>query len=155
MAGPMSTPRMNRYVSLVRDFAARAVLFHETVAQKLGLHATDVKALRLLGDEAMTAGQLAERVGLTGASVTALVDRLEDSGFVIRQRDAADRRRVTIKAVPAKIQKLDRLYDAYGAAMAKLLTSYDDKAFAAITDYLAQATDLLASETAKLRAEKS
>lgn len=149
----MSTPRMDRYVALAREFSARAVLFHETVAQKLGLHATDVKALRLLGEEAMTAGQLAERVGLTGASVTALVDRLEAMGFVTRARDAADRRRVAIRAVPAKVRALDRLYGTYNAEMAALLSGYDAASFAAIADYMAKATDLLAAQTAKLRGE--
>jgi DNA-binding MarR family transcriptional regulator len=147
----MSTPRLDRYVTLVRDFAARAVLFHETVAQKLGLHATDVKALRLLGDKAMSAGQLAEHVGLTGASVTALIDRLEAMGFVTRTRDPADRRRITVRAVPGKIHKLDRLYTDHNAAMATLLSAYTEAEFAAIADYLAKATGLLTAEAAKLR----
>lgn len=149
----MSTARMNRYVALVRDFAARVVLFHETVAQRLGLHASEVKALRLLGDGAMTAGQLATLTGLTAASVTALVDRLEAMGFVTRERDAEDRRRVTVRAVPGKIRDLDRLYDAYHAEMAKVLSQYDTGEFAAIADYLAKASALLAQETTKLRAQ--
>jgi DNA-binding MarR family transcriptional regulator len=150
----MSTPRMDRYVPLVRDFAARVVLFHEIVAQRLDLHATDVKALRLLGDEAMTAGQLAEYTGLTGPSVTALVDRLEAMGYVTRERDAADRRRVAIRAVPAKIRELDRLYAGYNAKMAELLAKYKASEFAAIVDYLAEATELLAKQAKILRGKK-
>jgi DNA-binding MarR family transcriptional regulator len=151
---PMSTPRMNRYVALVRDFAARVVLFHDMVAQRLGLHASEVKALRLLGEGAMTAGQLAELTGLTAASVTALVDRLEAMGFVKRERDAGDRRRVTVRAVSGKIRDLDRLYEAYHAEMAKVLSQYSADEFAAIADYLARASALLVQETAKLRAQR-
>jgi DNA-binding MarR family transcriptional regulator len=150
----VSTARMNRYVALVRDFSARVVMFHETVAQRLGLHASEVKALRLLGKGAMTAGQVAELTGLTAASVTALVDRLEAMGFVTRERDAEDRRRVTIRAVAAKIRDLDRLYDAHHAEMAKMLSTYNADEFAAIADYLARASTLLAQETTKLRAQK-
>jgi hypothetical protein len=36
-------------------------------------------------------------------------------------RGLVDRRRVTIRAVPAKMRRIDRLYDAYGAEMAKIL----------------------------------
>jgi DNA-binding MarR family transcriptional regulator len=149
----VSTARMNRYVALVREFSARVVLFHETVAQRLGLHASEVKALRLLGEGVMTAGQVAELTGLTAASVTALIDRLEAMGFVGRERDAEDRRRVAIRAVPAKIRDLDRSYDAYHAEMAKMLSKYNPDEFAAIADYLAKASTLLAQETAKLRAQ--
>jgi DNA-binding MarR family transcriptional regulator len=150
---PVSSPRMDCYVPLVRDFAARVVLFHEAVAQRLGLHATDVKVLRLLGDEAMTAGALAEHAGLTGAAVTALVDRLEKPGYVTRERDRDDRRRVTIRAVPAKLRELNQLYAGHNAAMSRLLSKYDPAEFAAILDYLSQAAQVLAEQATKLRAE--
>lgn len=74
-------------------------------------------------------------------------------GFVTRERDARDRRRVTVRAVPAKIRDLDRLYDAYHAEMATVLSRYDTGEFAAIADYLAKASVLLAQETTKLRAQ--
>src|SRR5580698_5139089 len=48
--------RMDRYVPLIREFAARDGLFHEAVARTIGLHSTDEKVLRLLGPDAMTAG---------------------------------------------------------------------------------------------------
>src|ERR1700722_2642032 len=117
----MSTSRMDRYIPLVREFSARSVLFHEAVGENVGLNVTDVKVLRLLGDESMTAGQLAEHIGLTGAAVRAPVDRLEAPGYATLEGHEVARRRVTIRAAPAKMRKIDRLYDAYGAEMAKLL----------------------------------
>jgi DNA-binding MarR family transcriptional regulator len=148
-----SSPRMEIYVPLVQEFAARVVLFHETVAQRLGLHATDVKAIRLLGGNAMTAGRLAEHAGLTGAAVTALVDRLEAAGYAVRERDADDRRKVTIRTLPAKVHELDQLYASQGAEMSRLLSKYSATEFAAITDYFANATKILAAQTVKLRNE--
>lgn len=142
---------MDRYVPLVREFAARVVLFHETVAENVGLNATDLKVLRLLGDASMTAGQLTEHIGLTGAAVTALVDRLEAAGYATRERDEADRRRVTIRAIPAKMRKIDRLYEAYSAEMARLLAGYDSKEYAAIEDFLTKTTRLLTEQTMALR----
>ena len=142
---------MHRYIPLVREFAARIVLFHEAVGERVGLNLTDVKVLRLLGDASMTAGQLAEHIGLTGAAVTALVDRLEAAGYATRERDEVDRRRVTIRAIPAKMRKIDRLYDAYGAEMAKILAGYDSKEFALIEDFLTKTTKLLTEQTVALR----
>jgi DNA-binding MarR family transcriptional regulator len=154
MARAASSPHMERYVPLARDLAARVALFHEAAASKLGLNATDVKALRLLSEQALTAGSLANQTGLTGAAVTALVDRLEQTGYVMRERDAGDRRRVTIRAAPAKIRELDRLYAGLSLEMAALLAKYDASEFALIADYITNATEVLAKQTMKLRAER-
>jgi DNA-binding MarR family transcriptional regulator len=148
---------MSRYVPVVREFSARVVFFHEAVAEAVGLHVTDVKVLRLLGEKSMTAGQLVEHTRLTGAAVTALVDRLVAAGYVTRHRDEADRRRVSVRAVPVKVRKIDRLYDGYAAKMAKILGRFNAAEFAAIESFLIQATDLLTEQAATLRerAERS
>ena len=141
---------MDRYIPLIREFAAREGLFHGAVARKLDLHATDEHVLRLLGERAMTAGALTGYTGLTGAAMTAVVDRLEASGYVTRERDSDDRRRITIRAVPAKLRKLNQLYTGQGAAMSSLLSKYKEAEFAAIIDYLTQTIRILTEQTAKL-----
>ena len=147
---PLSTTRMDRYVPLIRKFAARDQLFHDAVARKLSLHPTDEKVLRLLGASAMTAGDLVHSTGLTGAAVTALVDRLKAHGYVTRERDAADRRKVTIRAVRTRLREINRLYGALHAAMEALLSQYDSEEFATVVDYLTRTAQVLAEQTAKL-----
>ncbi len=44
----------------------------------------------------MTAGDLARATGLTTASITGVLDRLEEAGYVRRERDSKDRRRVVV-----------------------------------------------------------
>ena len=149
----MSSPRMDRYIPLIREFATRDQLLHDAVARRLGLHPTDEKVLRLLGADAMTAGDLVHYTGLTGAAVTALVDRLEKLGYVTRERDSADRRKVTIRAVGAKLREINRLYKGQHDAMETLLASYPAAEFAAIVDYLTRTTRILAEQTAKLTAD--
>jgi DNA-binding MarR family transcriptional regulator len=105
----------------------------------------------LLGDNAVTAGHLAEHAGLTGAAVTALVDRLEAAGYVVRERDDNDRRKVLVRAITAKVRELDELYDSHAAEMSRLLSRYSASEFAAITDYFSKATKILATQTMKLR----
>jgi DNA-binding MarR family transcriptional regulator len=141
---------MDLYVPLVQQFAARVVLFHSAVAETLGLHTTDLKSLRLLGSESLTAGALRERIGLTGAAVTALIDRLETAGYVVRQRDPDDRRKVTIHAVPEKLRMVEGLYAGQGARMSKLLSKYNAEEFAAIASFLEQTTQILVEEAKKL-----
>jgi DNA-binding MarR family transcriptional regulator len=109
--------------------------------------------LRLLGDKALTAGDLVAYTGLTGAAVTALVDRLEKLGYVIRQRDTEDRRRVTIRAVQARLREINGLYKGLHDAMEALLAKYPAVEFAVIVDYLTHTTRILAEQAAKVDAE--
>lgn len=150
----MSTSRIRLYVPLIRKFAARLVLFHSSVAQKLGLNGTDVHSLRLLGEEPMSAGALATQVGLTGAAVTALIDRLEKAGYVTRERGTSDRRRVTVRAVPEKLCQLDALYAGQRGRMKKLLAKYSASEFRAIADFLEQTSLVLAEETKRFEEKR-
>jgi DNA-binding MarR family transcriptional regulator len=147
----MSTARLQAYVPLIQKFAARVVLFHSAVAGKLGLHTTDLKSLRLLGEESMSASALGEQIGLTGAAVTALIDRLEKAGYVVRERGADDRRRITVHAVPKKLREVDTLYTGQHARMSKLLSKYSADEFRVIADFLEQATRVLTEETKNLQ----
>jgi DNA-binding MarR family transcriptional regulator len=76
-------------------------LGHQFATQH-GLHPTDMRALVAIMDAArsgqvMSPGRLGEELGLTSASVTALLDRLEQAGHIHRIRDQHDRRRVTLE----------------------------------------------------------
>lgn len=67
------------------------------MAGRLELGVNDLAALDLLGLEgAMGPVELGARLGMRSASATALVDRLERAGHIERERDSADRRRVTV-----------------------------------------------------------
>ena len=146
-----SSARMRAYVPIIRRFVGRVMLFHSAVAAQLGLNATDVNCLRLLEDEVMSAGELSDRIGLTGAATTALIDRLEKTGFARRERSKEDRRRVTIHADRGKLQQVDALYGSQGDRMAKLLGRYSAGEFALIADFLEQTSAALDTEIQALK----
>src|SRR5687767_13752894 len=99
------SPRKRKHIleelALVgREHSDATVLFHSIIASQLDLHPTDYKALGMLERlGALSAGDIAKHTGLATASVTNLIDRLENKGFVRRVRDADDRRRVLIEPV--------------------------------------------------------
>ncbi len=65
-------------------------MFHQAVAEILGLNPTDVECFDLATSEStMTAGH-SELTGLTTAAVLTVIDRLESPGFV-QSEDSADR----------------------------------------------------------------
>ena len=75
-------------------------LMSQAAADRIGINATDLNCLNILSFSGqMTAGELARQTGLTTASITGVVDRLEEAGYVRRERDPRDRRRVVIRLV--------------------------------------------------------
>src|SRR5690348_4151309 len=81
----------------LREVSSLGVLLSQSVADRLGIGSSDLESLGFLSrDRAMTAGRLAQLTGLTTGAITGLVDRLERAGYVRREPDPHDRRRVII-----------------------------------------------------------
>ncbi len=64
--------------------------------QTHGLSFVDAKAMELLHNAPMGPCQLAEKLQMSPAGITKLVDRLEGKGLVKRRRHPADRRRSVV-----------------------------------------------------------
>lgn len=56
---------------------------------------------------------LAEKAGVTKATMTGFIDGLEREGMVLRMMDTVDRRKFLIKLTPAGQQKLDEVMPDY------------------------------------------
>jgi DNA-binding MarR family transcriptional regulator len=88
-------------VHRLRAISVDLELARAAFARASGLHDTDVRALIHLLDadragQPATPGWLGAQIGLTSPSTTALIDRLERAGHVVRQRSTSDRRKVEI-----------------------------------------------------------
>lgn len=86
-------------VAACRRLGEAMDLFDEQAAAQLGVNHTDLRALNLLEYGPLSAGQIGERLHLTSGSITTLVDRLVSHGYVTRQSDSGNRRRVRVRAV--------------------------------------------------------
>ena len=140
-------------LNLGRELSARTLMFHAAIAEHVGLSATEHKALDLLSRAgSMTAGQLAELSGLTTGAVTGLIDRLEKSGFVKRERDPKDRRKVVINPQVDKMeQEIGPLFGTMSQRMEQLMAGYSDQELAIIHDFLTQSIVVLKEETESLK----
>jgi DNA-binding MarR family transcriptional regulator len=79
---------------------------------------------------------LARLAGLHPATMTGILDRLERGGWIVRERDPADRRAVMVRALPDRQGELLRLYGGMSRSMNKLIASYSDKELEVIADFL-------------------
>jgi DNA-binding MarR family transcriptional regulator len=91
------------FLTALRSAGAAMQLLGAAAADRIGINVTDLNCLNILalGGE-MTAGELARKTGLTTASITGVLDRLEEAGFVRRERDTRDRRRVVVRLDAAR-----------------------------------------------------
>jgi DNA-binding MarR family transcriptional regulator len=128
----------SRIEMAVRAFIANAILFNHQVAQRLGLGASDGQFMHLLQVHGpLTPGQLAELSGLTTGTVTGVIDRLEEAGFVHRERDPSDRRKVIVELDVAHIVRaMAPLYAGQAESLAAVARGYDAKQLALIAEFL-------------------
>ena len=146
-----SSDRLDRYIPAVQLFAARLVLFHASIADRLGLSATEFKCFRLveqLGPLSLTA--LAREAGLKLGTASDLVDKLEAASLVTRRRDPADKRRSVLLAAPAAAERIGGFYRDQGRSMRMLLDSFETAEFTAILRFLDEAGSVLANSQAEL-----
>jgi DNA-binding MarR family transcriptional regulator len=137
-----------------REMSTETIMFHQSVADVLGLHITDHKCLDLIRQYgAMPAGRLAELTGLTTGAVTGIIDRLEKAGYVRRANDPKDRRRTIIEPVRNKKweRKIEAIFIPFHQRMHKLLSSYSDSELAFLLDVLTKSIELTREESKKLR----
>jgi len=77
-------------------------------ARRGELSTGQVRALfQLAHGEECTAGELAKRADLSPASMTAMLDALEQDGIVARRRSASDRRQVIVSLTDAGHEALE------------------------------------------------
>ncbi|MFC5993797.1 MarR family winged helix-turn-helix transcriptional regulator [Pseudonocardia hispaniensis] len=140
---------------VVRQVMARGVLFHQAVAAQVGLGATDLQCLAVLQESgAVTAGELATRTGLTTGGVTRVVDRLLKAGFVRREPDPHDRRRVHVAAVPERLGEIGARYESVATGWAELLAGYDDEQLRLFLELFTRMRRLSDEQIAAVRAER-
>ncbi|MEP7284316.1 MAG: MarR family transcriptional regulator [Chloroflexota bacterium] len=138
-----------RYVS------ANSVMFSQVVADKVGLHSTDNECLDyLLLNGPSTAGQLSKFTGLTTGAVTAMIDRLEKAGFVRREHDTVDRRKVIVIPDEAKINaEIAPHAMPMGYAMDALCAEYSEDALEIVLDFVTKANHSASEVISKARVD--
>lgn len=137
----------------LRSFSTETIMFHQNVAERLGLNSTDHKCLDIiLRNYPMTAGKLAEMTGFTTGTVTGVIDRLEKASYVYRDKDPNDRRRVIINVHLQKVEKeILPLFTSFSQSMRELFEKYNDQEIKFLFDFVARSRAILHEESKKVR----
>jgi len=147
--------RTQQFTALLREArisSSLTILISQAIAERLGVHATDIETMVLLDVHGpMTAGHLAERAGLTSGATTRLVDRLEAAGFVRRRSDPNDRRRVIIEPDWENAVEIVDSFATLTERMRALWEGYSAGELETITEYLRRCNEILSEQNAALR----
>ncbi|MCA2206653.1 MarR family winged helix-turn-helix transcriptional regulator [Nocardia rosealba] len=97
--------RYERIHEGMRAYGANYREFTRRFAGWLGLHSTDAEALiEILSAEergsTLSPARLSERISLSNSATTALLNRLEQAGHIVRSREHDDRRVITLRSTP-------------------------------------------------------
>ena len=132
-----------------------SAIFIHLIAQRIGVQFTDIHCLNyLMNNGPGTAGSIAKITGLTTGAVTAMLDRLENAGFVKRESDLDDRRKTIIKLQSKNFQQNDIVNTFFTKDVIELILSYSPKEREIITRWIVEMTDLLQEKIDILSSEK-
>jgi MarR family transcriptional regulator, organic hydroperoxide resistance regulator len=110
----------------VRKFTRSTLMLQHVIAENIGLHVTDAECIDFLQEMGpSTAGDLAKATRLTTGAITNVIDRLEKSGFVKRDPDPDDRRKVIVSFLPKKLTRAKSNYAALARKVQNLFSGYD------------------------------
>ncbi|MFN8489591.1 MAG: MarR family transcriptional regulator [Caldilineaceae bacterium] len=155
---PTRAELIKTFMQEISRMSTWAVMFHQAASLRMGLNSTDGKSVGVLRETGpLTAGELAELIGLTTGAVTGVIDRLEQRGFVRRVADPHDRRRVVIEPVQnlAHHAELDDIFGPLAAAtQVEFLNRYTDEELAVILDFVRRGAELMKGQTARLNQKK-
>lgn len=145
----------NLMVSIRKEIRA-ATLFVHTMSEITGMHPTDIKCLDFLSDvKFATAGELAKITGLTTGAITAVIDRLEKIGFVKREADSKDRRKIIVRIIAEHPNNLELVRNIFVDKLPNNLSEYKDEELNLISNWNKKLSDIFHSEIEKIRKNKN
>ncbi|MDZ7668731.1 MAG: MarR family transcriptional regulator [Gammaproteobacteria bacterium] len=126
--------RLARLTNLIRQSTSDEYLKHT------GMSGREWRVLGMIGLRGpLSAAETAELTGMDRATITRSVDRLETQGYVQRESDARDRRRLVLQVTPRGRRKCDQIIPLMredGAEYDALLSAREKKLLFDIIDRL-------------------
>ena len=143
----------NEFLLAMRRAGAIMQLLGQVSADRIGINATDLNCLNIVALTGhMTAGDLARQTGLSTASITGVLDRLEEGGFVRRVRDPHDRRRVIVElAYGPGLREIGPTFGPVVKAWRATAAEYSDDELRLLLEFQDKVEKIMRGQLARLR----
>jgi DNA-binding MarR family transcriptional regulator len=150
----VSSERRHRFVlakRALRDVNNQISLLSHRVSTGAQIKDIDLDTLDYLSQHGpKSATALAKGIGLHPATMTGVLDRLENGGWIQRDRDPADRRGILIRIDPSRNSEILALYSGMDSAMNEVVSAFSDDQLDTIIDFLERTARAGASTTEQL-----
>lgn len=126
---PEVAARRERLLEGLIAYSALYGEFGRLFANWLGVHSTDAVAFvdiynaQERGDP-LSPARLAARISLSSGATTALLNRLERAGYIVRSREHDDRRIVTLRVSPRSYQPAREFFGPYLEGLDAMMARY-------------------------------
>jgi len=143
------------FATAMRRTGSLMQLMGQAAADRIGINNTDLNCLNILSFSGhMTAGELARATGLTTASITGVIDRLEEAGFVRRERDPHDRRRVVVRlSLDKAVKEVASVFVPMLRDWREMAARYSDDELRLIVDFYGRVEQVFRKHLIRLRDE--
>lgn len=141
------------FLLAMRKTGSTLQLLGQLAAERIGVNATDLNCLNIVAlTGPVAAGELARQTGLTTASITGVLDRLEEGGFVRRERDPKDRRRVIVNLNPGPaLAEIGPTFGPLVRAWRAAAASYSDEELRLLVGFQGRFLDIVRDHLNRLR----
>jgi DNA-binding transcriptional ArsR family regulator len=156
---PDASPERRRlesdFLLAMRRAGSIMQLLGQVAAERIGINVTDLNCLNIVAlTGPMTAGDLARATGLTTASITGVLDRLEESGIIRRERDPKDRRRVIVNLhFGPGLAEIGPTFGPLVKAWREAAASYSDSELRLLLEFQRTLQDIMLGQLARLRGD--
>lgn len=132
---------VNKVKESLRGLRTELALLNRRVSGRLELRDGDLDLMELIARFGpMGPSALSKLAGLHPATMTGVLDRLEKGGWLVRERDPADRRSVLLRIRRERVAEIFTQYSGMNKALDDLCERYTDEELTVIADFLTRAT---------------
>jgi DNA-binding MarR family transcriptional regulator len=146
--------------ALLRRLTVESDRLAHSFASRHGLHPTDLQALIHIMDAAgqgqpLTAGGLRSALGMSSGATTAVIDRLETTGHIRRDRAGSDRRSVHLHYADHGMALALDFFGPLGVASERIMADFTDLELATVKRYLTAMSDTIQNHRNSIDSAKS
>ena len=128
-------------VRLLQEFSLEANRYVDSAGGRNDMHRTDLNALAVImqhtaRNQIVTPGVLRKELHLSSPATTALIDRLDHSGHVTRERHSSDRRQVQLRMTPKAFQEGGAIFAPLARQMGSAMAGFSADELETVTRFM-------------------
>ncbi|WP_258803818.1 MarR family winged helix-turn-helix transcriptional regulator [Pseudarthrobacter sp. NS4] len=139
--GPAPNGGPHPLVRLLQEFTLEANRYVDAAGGRKDMHRTDLNALAVImrhtaKGSVVTPGVLRKELNLSSPATTALIDRLDSSGHVVRERQSSDRRQVQLKMTPKAYQEGGAIFGPLARQMGTAMANFSEEELETVSRFM-------------------